>query len=75
MRKRMCVAAVAALGVGVFAGLPAGASAKPAPNKNLCKHGGYALAPLDVLGFTNPGQCMVYFNQGGTVPVPVPQAN
>lgn len=55
------------LGVGGFA--PA-VSADPVANKDLCKGGGFAQPPLDVLGFKNQGQCIKFFNQGGTVPNP-----
>lgn len=72
MRKRKYVAALAALGLGVGVGVPAGASADPAPNKNLCKGGGFAQPPLDVLHFKNQGQCVKFFNHGGTVPQPPP---
>jgi hypothetical protein len=72
MRKRTYATCLAVLGLGVGAGVAPGASGDPVANKSLCKDGGFAQAPLTVLSFKNQGQCVDYFNHGGTVPAPPP---
>ena len=68
MQKRTFATLVGVLGLGLGAGFAPAASSTPNPNKDLCKDGGWAQSPLSQLNFPDPGQCIAYFNHGGTVP-------
>jgi hypothetical protein len=68
IRKLLAVAAV----VAAFASVQGVASADPAPQKELCKNGGYAdyVDPTTNLPFKNQGRCVSFVNAGGAL-VPV----
>jgi len=65
IRKLLAVAAVAM----AFASVQGVASADPAPQKELCKSGGYAglLNPADLQPFDDQGQCIEFANTGGAL--------
>lgn len=68
MRRGKWVAAVVGLGAGVAAPL---ASADSNPQKDQCKHGGFAnVRDNNGAPFKNQGQCIKFVNGGGTLQQP-----
>lgn len=70
IRKLFAVAAIAM----AIASVQGVASADPAPQKELCKNGGYAgyVDPTTNLPFNSQSRCVSFVNAGGTLmPVPV----
>jgi len=69
MIRKLLAVTIAAMAIASVQGV---ASADPAPQKELCKNGGYAdyVDPTTNLPFKNQGRCVSFVNAGGTL-VPV----